>query len=196
MFYSSRKKVFILGIAVLSFLLSLGLFQFAERVKKEQNLSEKIESFGDEEFRLSLWDFSIDTKAEQTVEIDWWFREENETYYFFIPKVLSERLCYVFNQYEYVLIDGEEIRPGDSFHMQEGIHEISLVSGEIIPIEVMFSENINSMFIQTDLDDLTGIHESKGVEMLPLMAPKRNHTASACRIRQRFWIWELEKAGI
>ncbi len=161
MFYSSRKKVFILGITVLLFVLSLGLFQFAENVQKEQNLNEKIESFGDEEFRLSLWDSSIDTKTEQAVEIDWWFREENETYYFFIPKVLSEHLCYVFNQYEYLQIDGEEIRPGDSFHMQEGSHEICLTSGEIIPIEVMFSENINSMFIQTDLDDLTRIHESR-----------------------------------
>lgn len=161
MIYSSRKKIFILVITVVLFFLSQGLFFQVERMKREQYLSEKIELLKDEQFQLCILDASVDTQTKQAVEIEWWFQEEKGIYYFFVPKALNDRLCYIFNQYDFILIDGEEVRPGDPFHMQEGSHEVSLASGEVIPVEVMFSENVNSMFIQTDLDDLTGIHESK-----------------------------------
>lgn len=161
MYYTSKKKAFILGATVLLFILSLWLFGYIERMQTQQYLGEKIELMTEEEFVLSLWDSSVETKTEQAVEIDWWFNEANETYYFFVPKVISERLCYVFNQYDSILIDGTKIKPGDSFQLQEGEHEISLESGEVFPVIVMFSERINSMFIQTDLGDLAGIHESK-----------------------------------
>ena len=78
-----------------------------------------------------------------------------------MPEIITNRLYYVFNQYDFIYIDEEKICPGDSFRMSEGKHRVKFETGDAVDIEVMFSQNINTMFIQTDLGDLTGIHESK-----------------------------------
>lgn len=161
MYHMKQKKIFFVGITLVFFALSLLYFLKIEESQIETGIAQKVESLEDDIFRLSLWKPSINTETEVDVEIEWWYQDINETYYLFVPEAISRELCYMFNLYDSIVINDREIMPGDEFDLSEGSYEIKLDSGETVLLEVMLSRNINAMFLQTDLGDLTGIHESK-----------------------------------
>ena len=156
-----QKKYYIFIMTIILLTLFLLFTNGLEQKEKKEKLAEKIEELGTDEFKLVLWDASFFSDGEQEIEIKWWFNDANNLYYFFLPSSISGRLCYVFNQYDSVLIDKNKVLPGDTFNLETGRHLLQLDSGEQITIEIMCSENIASMFMTTDSGDLSAIHESK-----------------------------------
>lgn len=161
MYNTNRRNMYAIIMTIFLLVFVLLSFEKLDRKQIEERLEEKIELLGTEEFQLSLWKSDIRTEEGQDIEIKWWYNDLNSTYYFFLPSGTDYHFSYVFNKYDSILIDGERIVPGDAFCIQEGLHQIQLDSGEQIPLEVMCSENVNTMFMVTDSGDLSAIHESK-----------------------------------
>lgn len=161
MYYIKKIKY---GTVILSFLLLLAVilfFGWQEDKKIEEELEHKIETMGMEEFQLKLWNPSVSTDSGQDVEIDWWFHEDTQTYYLFLPSGETKNLCYVFNCFDALQIDNAVIKAGERFELECGEHEIFLDTGETLSLVVMQSENVAAMHIQTDLEDLEFLHQSK-----------------------------------
>lgn len=164
MYVSRHKKIGIMIAISLLFLMLFFLFvKHINAQQTESRLAEKIEAMGTEEFQMALWNSSVSAENGQEIEIDWWYNDENDTWYFFLPAEICDDLKYVFNVYESVWIDEEEVVPGEVFALETGGHLVQLETGEQIALEVMKSENLSAMFIETDLGDITQIQESKAL---------------------------------
>ena len=161
MFYLKKKKF---GPVIISFLLLIAVLLFLQWQEEREiadSIEQKIEAMGTDEFQLCLWNPSVRTDNGQDVEIDWWFHEDAQTYYLFLPSGDNGKFRYIFNCFDTLQIDEQLIKAGDFFQLENGRHELSGSSGESFSLKVMQSGNIAAMHIRTDLDDLAFLHESK-----------------------------------
>ena len=113
MYYSNKTKIciFIVVLLVLGFgICGIGIIK--EQTRQEQ-IQNKILSMGEESFQLVLTNTDVLQDIAAPVEIKWWFQEENQTYYLFLPSHYEKGLYYVFNLYDYVLINDNRVEPGD-----------------------------------------------------------------------------------
>ena len=116
---------------------------------------------GEESFQLVLTNTDVFQDIAAPVEIEWWFQEESQTYYLFLPSHFEKGLYYVFNLYDYVLINDNRVEPGDRFELDNGRYILQVPDGSEITLEVMHSRHLASMFIQTDSRNLAYIQETK-----------------------------------
>ena len=94
--------------------------------------------------------------------ISWW--ESAGNYYFFLPAAWkNDDIYWIFNLEDKILVDGKEAANGSEINLAEGRHEIELLSGEKFLIEILYSENISSMFVKIGEDDkaLEYLHKDK-----------------------------------
>lgn len=161
MHYSNKTKIFIFIIV----LLVLGFGMYGIGIIKEQawqgQIQNKILSMGEESFQLVLTNTDVFQDIAAPVEIEWWFQEESQTYYLFLPSHFEKGLYYVFNLYDYVLINDNRVEPGDRFELDNGRYILQVPDGSEITLEVMHSRHLASMFIQTDSRNLAYIQETK-----------------------------------
>lgn len=161
MYYSNKTKIciFIVVLLVLGFgICGIGIIK--EQTRQEQ-IQNKILSMGEESFQLVLTNTDVLQDIAAPVEIKWWFQEENQTYYLFLPSHYEKGLYYVFNLYDYVLINDNRVEPGDGFELDNGRYILQMPDGAEITLEVMHSRHLASVFIQTDSRNLAYIQEAK-----------------------------------
>lgn len=162
MYKQAKKQYTIIIVAFLLLLISGVLFRHWEKEKaKECTVAGKVEALGEENFVLRLVDPVLAENTEQNAEIEWWFQEEEAVYYLFLPEAVKDNLVYLFNLYEAVSIDDRKVVPGDSFHLQEGMHEIILGNGQRFPLMVMYSYNLASMYIETESGNMDALIEDR-----------------------------------
>jgi len=119
-------------------------------------------------FELALWN---PAKAEKGPEIliKWWENPVNGTYFFFVPEALFQKGMYwMFPETNKIWVDGEEIVNGDICQIGQGTYEVTAESPEgsalVYHMELRFSSQIPTLFLETDSGSLDMLHTSKDNE--------------------------------
>lgn len=95
--------------------------------------------------------------------VQWWYDNEDATYYLFMPSEGSlSRLQVWFTGAESCTIDGSPVTDGAiTALLSEGAHTVTF-DGTAYPLQVMKSANISSMYITTESGNMNYIHAKKG----------------------------------
>lgn len=154
-----KRNLFILTIIVLvCFLLSM------KEIKSEGGrLKEEIRNLGSKDFHMLLYDSDSFNGKGGRIYIESWLDKEAGKYYMFLPSYNSDTWLYVFNIYDSICIDGQNIEPGSQFDLTDGEYKLAL-GDEIYVLEVISSKNLPSMFINTDERNLSEIQNDKEKE--------------------------------
>lgn len=158
--YHSRKKMYAVIVVLLCMI--PGVFYINQALEKDDRLniiSQKTEEMGKESFQLALW--SPQTENNTEMEIHWWFSEENERYYLFLPSGDKQEFYYLFNDSDGLWIGEEWVQAGDRFLLSDGVYDLKFKDNSQCTLEIMYSKNVASLYINTAMDDLEFLHQSK-----------------------------------
>lgn len=156
----SINKVIIIILIVISICL---IVYSNKAIKDKQTVTEvflQTMELGTDQFKMAMWN-PVDIEGTQNdIRIDWW--GNNGRYYFFIPSNWKNQdIFWIFNTEDSVFIDGVEVINGSACSIESGEHLIKLHCGDEYIVEIMYSGNIASMFIDTTARNLEYINESK-----------------------------------
>lgn len=154
-----NRNLFILTIIVLiCFLL------FIKDVKSESGrLKEEIRNLSNRDFQMLLFDNGFFEGEDERIYIESWYDEDVKKYYMFLPSYNSDTWIYVFNLYDSIQVDGRKIEPGNQFDLKDGEYEL-VIGDEIYMLEVISSDNLPTMYINTDKGNLSEIQNDKDEE--------------------------------
>ncbi|MDE7478767.1 MAG: hypothetical protein K2M91_12630, partial [Lachnospiraceae bacterium] len=108
-------------------------------------------------FELSVWSNNLCIK--------WWENEQDNSYYLFIPgSMKNKKMNLTFSGTDYIFIDNKKVTNGGRYRFTKGSH--SLQSGDsqnqkVYQLEVLFTSDIASVFLETQSGTLDNIHASK-----------------------------------
>lgn len=141
------------------FIISIWIILYNDKMianQEENKVFIQEMNLGAEEFKVALWHPGND----EEVIINWW--KNQDRYYLFVPDAwMDSQLYWIYNMDDAIYVNNEKVVSGDLFELQEGTYQVKRQSGEEIALEVMYSSNIASLFIDTDKTDLEYLHESK-----------------------------------
>lgn len=116
-----------------------------------------------EAFALSLW-------VNKNTAVRWWQDDQNERYVLFMPgAVKGKKLAVTFPGMEYVYIDGQKVKNGEKYRFTEGAHSLKADSASY-QLEILYTSEIASVFLETASGTLDDIHASKDYEESGRMA--------------------------
>lgn len=94
--------------------------------------------------------------------VKWWQDEENGKFYFFLPSKWQKdsRAFWAFSNAEEIELNDRIIRNGDICDVKPGIYTMKVYDVEYL-VEVMYSSDIASLFIETESGTLEFIHQDK-----------------------------------
>lgn len=162
----------LVNICVIFFglLITIGVVNGVERhksmVKATKFIQAEAANINAGAFELALWDVTEIAETEGCdILIKWWYNQNDDTYYFFIPKSFAKkRLHWMFAETDRVCIDGATIENGSLCNLEEGIYQVSIERAAEISnfrMAIRHSSNIASMFLETESGSLDYLHESK-----------------------------------
>lgn len=149
--------VFSFGI-IASICIGLGIHE--KRSLQNEKLACAVEELGQDDFQFCLWDMENSAEA-SSVFIKWWYQPENNIYYLFLPSQVHCDLVFLFNLHESVQLDGQAVKVGEKSALIEGTHKLVVEAGQEYELMVMQSDNIASLFIETDGKNIDAVRESK-----------------------------------
>lgn len=98
--------------------------------------------------------------------VRWWYQSAHDRYYLFLPAGIKEGEPYwILQEGLKVWMDEKEIKNKDKFHLSLGMHSVDIEKQGVrqrVTLEVMQSQTIPSMFIETQSGSLGAIHYQKG----------------------------------
>lgn len=136
-----------------------------DNARAAQFTQARQECMEDSGFELALWN-PADREKSARILIKWWNNPENETYYFFVPEALFQKGMYwMFPETNKMWVDGEELINGGLCRLKQGVHEVAAEFPEgsrtVCNMELRFSSQIATMFLETDSGSLDELHTSK-----------------------------------
>lgn len=168
----SRKKKLVIrsSILLLELILVIGLvrvFDEERGINKAAGFMQAKEIFmNTSEFELALWN-TADTanKDAHDILIKWWYHQGEDKYYLFVPANLVQRgMHWLFSETANVWIEDELIVNGSLCELEEGNYEVKVESAKEnknYQMEIRYSSNIASLFLETESGSLAHIHEAK-----------------------------------
>jgi len=157
--YNRFVSEIIILTGIVLFLLLLICSSLTKSKPVETATFQKTFSMGTEQFQMEILNPLDPMDRSDDRFVSWW---ENEGYYyFFLPSKWEEADVYwIFNLTDKIKIDGEEVLNGSKMYLSEGRHIVE--QGEhFFEIEILFSSDIASLFIEMEEDALEYIHENK-----------------------------------
>lgn len=117
------------------------------------------------QWELALWNV-IETSGEQDdVFVKWWYNQEEDKYYLFVPRVLTEtNLYWMYDNNAQVWIDGQVIENGSLYELGAGTYQVKMEQADAsieCEMEVRVSSDIATLFLKTESGSLDYIHEAK-----------------------------------
>lgn len=140
---------------------------------KRKSLSKAIEFMqsaneylSNENFELALWNVTEVSDSEGSdIFIKWWYNQNDDTYYFFVPKSLAEKgMHWMFSEVDCVTIDNTRIDNGSLCELAEGTYQVKVereAEVSCFKMAIRYSSNIASMFLKTESGSMDYLHESK-----------------------------------
>lgn len=113
---------------------------------------------GDGSLELSLW-------INKSISIRWWGDGQSDQYVFFIPGAAEgNKMRLTFPNRDCIYIDGQKVHNGGQYCFTGGKHTVKTGNSSEDPIydlEVLYTSNIASLFLETESGTLEAIHNSK-----------------------------------
>lgn len=159
-----------IGILLCAIVLVVGLvnvFDVHRSLAKSASFSLAEEKYmNDLGFELALWNVTELTVGESSdILVKWWYCQSEDKYYFFIPKKLVQKgMHWMFSEADRVWIDDKLIDNGALCDLEEGCYQVSaeLPEGKkSCNMEICYSSNIASLFLETESGSMDYLHESK-----------------------------------
>ncbi len=123
----------------------------------KQKFVEAQETTPEEAFELSAWSGNLCIK--------WWKNEQEDVYYLFLPGSLKKKkLNLTFSGADEIFVDDKKVSYGDRCRLKEGSHELRKKSSKDsveYSLEVMYTSDIASVFLETQSGSLEQLHASK-----------------------------------
>ena len=134
--------------------------------KAKEFVQTEKEMLADYEFELALWNVTEGkTRESSDIFIKWWYSKEQDKYYFFIPERLIQKgMHWMYSPTARVWIDDVEIGNGSLCALNEGVYQVEVESKEgkkKCCMEICYSSNIASLFLETESGSLNYLHEAK-----------------------------------
>lgn len=159
------QLVFILVSTVFFSYLILYYEHSKNLIKNEAFVLAKDEYISDTHFELILWNMTATSNPNNQIVIKWWYSPTDDKYYLFLPQALSESEMYwMFNPNAQVAINTMPIESGSLFKLDEGSYQVSVTQSQnttVYNMDIRYSSNIGSLFLETDSRSLAYIHEAK-----------------------------------
>lgn len=98
------------------------------------------------------------------ISVRWWRDERNDRYVLFIPGAADKKLKLTFSGVDNIYIDDQKIDNGEKYHFTEGSHILQFGgwgSESVCDLEVLYTSDIASLFLETESGTLDYIHTSK-----------------------------------
>lgn len=132
------------------------------RYNKSIVVSNAKEQMNQGEVGLAVCSGYLDEKMQSIPLIEWWYSEENEKYYLFLPQSFKNNpnVVWVVGEEVDILLDGNVVDSGDSLTFREE-YEIIFADGAKYELEIMYSGSVASLFLNLESGDLDYIHENK-----------------------------------
>lgn len=152
----NMKKV----IMILLMLFFIIVIKSGAAAKTRQISNTYIETlaYTEETFGLTLW-------VNNNMPVNWWYNEQNGQYILFIPGSMTKRKPRLtFPGTNSIYIDGQKVTNGEQYHFTEGKHVLKTGEASDSPVydlEVFYTSDIASLFLETDSGTLDFIHASK-----------------------------------
>lgn len=139
-------------------LMTIGIVWWdAENPYDKQRFVEAQEKDIGEAFELSVWSGSLCIK--------WWKNEQDNTYCLFLPGTFkNKKLNLTFSGSEEILLDDKRISYGGRCRLKEGSHALrdgTAQGSDAYQLEVMYTSDIASVFLETQSGSLEQLHASK-----------------------------------
>ena len=162
----------VVRICVIFFLLCITIalvsdFDKRKSLSKAKEFMRAAEEYmNDESFELALWNATEAPDSEgNNILINWWYNQNDDTYYFFVPKSLAEKgLHWMFSEVDSINIDGDPIDNGSLCELTEGTYQVKVeraTETSHFKMAIRYSSNIASMFLKTDSGSMDYLHEAK-----------------------------------
>ncbi|MFI3212706.1 MAG: CotH kinase family protein [Eubacteriales bacterium] len=125
-------------------------------------------SLGNLASELPLLSAKISANNDNSKESDYlvscWWSEPYESYYLFMPSSVKNQKVQVIVGGNYNLLwDGDEISQGEYLEFAVGAHEVEVIeTGEKYVFQVLQSENLGAVFIETESRSMDYVKEIKG----------------------------------
>ena len=160
-----RFCILILGIVFIGGIVYC--YDIRRMMSRTSNFVQAEEKYMNEsEFELALWNITeITSEQNGDILIKWWYCQNEDKYYFFIPeKLLQKGMHWMFPDTERVWIDGEWIENGSLCDLKEGCYQVSIELPEEkknCNMEIRYSSPIGTLFLETQSGSMDYLHESK-----------------------------------
>ncbi|MFI3212707.1 MAG: CotH kinase family protein [Eubacteriales bacterium] len=113
-------------------------------------------------------EFSISQENEDgaTCFVSWWYNSLYEKYYLFLPTHAdNEKVRLILPSETTLLWDGVEIQHGELMYLSTGTHTLEEIeTNQIYQVEVLQSDTIGTIYIETDSGTTQYLEETKGNE--------------------------------
>ena len=166
----NRKLGIRVGILVLGLILVIGLvraFDAGRGMSKEAGFMQAEETFmSTSEFELALWNTADAANGDMhDILVKWWYNQNEDKYYLFVPANLAQRgMHWMFSEAASVWIENEPIENGSLCELEEGSYQLKvafLQENRDYQVEIRYSSNIASLFLETESGSMAWIHEAK-----------------------------------
>lgn len=161
-----KKRYWHLLLALLIGVISFYIIKIEMNAYESAIILEEVQpQLAEDRFEASVALSNKDDSVAMNSYTKWWYHEGENRYYLFLPSNWDSwrylgKIRWQFNNVEDVLLDGKLISSGDVFNVRAGEYNLN-ASGQDYNLMVMYSENIGSLFIETQSRSLDYIHESK-----------------------------------
>lgn len=154
--FRNLRRIIVMGLMLLVVVVMGKRTSDEERYVEAAHMD--IMESGDESLELLLW-------VNKSTSIRWWNDKQNDQYVFFVPgAVEGNKLKLTFPNMEYIYIDGQKIHNGGQYCFTEGKHTVKTGNSSddlTYDLEVLYTSNIASLFLETESGTLDAIHASK-----------------------------------
>lgn len=166
----NRKLGIRVGILVLGLILVIGLvraFDAGRGMSKEAGFMQAEETFmSTSQFELALWNTADAANGDMhDILVKWWYNQNEDKYYLFVPANLAQRgMHWMFSEAASVWIENEPIENGSLCELEEGSYQLKvafLQENRDYQVEIRYSSNIASLFLETESGSMAWIHEAK-----------------------------------
>lgn len=166
----NRKLGIRVGILVLGLILVIGLvraFDAGRGMSKEAGFMQAEETFmSTSQFELALWNTADAANGDMhDILVKWWYNQNEDKYYLFVPANLAQRgMHWMFSEAASVWIENESIENGSLCELEEGSYQLKvafLQENRDYQVEIRYSSNIASLFLETESGSMAWIHEAK-----------------------------------
>lgn len=165
-----HKALVKICVIFLGLFITIGLVNGFDRhrtlAKAAEFIQAEAEYINDEAFELALWNVTEVSGTEgSNILIKWWYNQNDDTYYFFVPKSLAKKgMHWMFSETDRVYIEGIPISNGSLCELDEGTYQVSMERARgtsNVKMAIRYSSNIASMFLETESGSMEYLHASR-----------------------------------